>query len=77
MTLRVRMCGVLVAVSGVLHAQQQQPAPPVSPDQPYTLQTGAKIVLVPTTVSLKGQIIYDLKQDQFRITDNGVNQPVT
>lgn len=77
MTLRVWMCGVLVAVSGGLHAQQQQPAPPSSPDQPYTLQAGAKIVLVPTTVSLKGQIIYDLKKDQFRITDNGVDQPVT
>ena len=57
----------------VASAQQQ----PVDPQQPYTLQTGAKIVLVPSTVSLKGEVIYGLKADQFRITDNGVPQPVT
>ena len=46
-------------------------------DQPYTLQTGARIVLVPSTVSIKGKIIYGLKAGDFRITDNGVPQPVT
>ncbi len=45
--------------------------------QPYTLQAGAKIVLVPATVSVKGQILYGLKANQFQITDNGVPQPVT
>ncbi len=45
--------------------------------QPYTLQTGAKIVLVPATVSVKGTIVYGLKANQFQITDNGVPQPVT
>ena len=48
-----------------------------TPQQPYTLQTGAKIVLVPATVSVKGQIVYGLKANQFQITDNGVPQPVT
>lgn len=55
-----------------------QAAPP-TPDgtQPYTLRTGTQIVVVPTTVSIKGQILYELKADQFQITDNGVPQPVT
>ena len=48
-----------------------------APQQTYTLQTGAKIVLVPSTVSIKGQIVYGLKASQFQITDNGVPQPVT
>jgi VWFA-related protein len=65
-----------------LSAQKPAPAPPATqPDgssqQPYTLQTGRKIVLVPTTVSLKGQIIYGLKANQFLVTDNGVPQTVT
>ncbi|MGI4755893.1 MAG: VWA domain-containing protein [Janthinobacterium lividum] len=55
-----------------------QPAGQVSgAQQPYTLQTGAKLVLVPSTVSIKGEILYGLKADQFQITDNGVPQPVT
>jgi VWFA-related protein len=53
------------------------PAPDGSAQQPYTLQTGAKIVLVPSTISIKGQILYGLKANQFQITDNGVPQPVT
>jgi len=57
------------------HAQQQ-PAQ-TAPDQPYTLQAGTKLVLVPTTVSVKGQIVYGLKANQFHITDNGVEQPIT
>lgn len=43
--------------------------------QPYTLQTGATLVLVPATVDIKGQILYGLKHDQFELTDNGVPQP--
>jgi VWFA-related protein len=53
------------------------PPPDGSAQQSYTLQTGAKIVLVPSTVSIKGQILYALKANQFRITDNGVPQTVT
>ena len=61
---------------------QDKPAPPPTDgagtaQQPYTIQTGRKIVLVPSTVSLKGQIIYGLKAEQFTITDNGVPQTVT
>ncbi len=34
-------------------------------------------MLVPATVSVKGQILYGLKAKQFQIADNGVPQPVT
>lgn len=57
-------------------AAGQNPAPAAS-GQPYTLRTGTQIVLVPTTVSIKGQLLYELKANQFRILDNGVPQPVT
>ena len=69
--------GLLCLSLSALALAQQQPVAPADPQQPYTLQTGAKLVLVPSTVSLKGQVIYGLKADQFRITDNGVPQPVT
>ncbi|WP_157178231.1 VWA domain-containing protein [Terriglobus roseus] len=61
-------------------ASPTQDAAPTTQDpaqQTYTLQAGAKIVLVPATVSIKGQIVYGLKADKFRILDNGVPQPVT
>ena len=58
-------------------AQDAAPTTRDAPDQTYTLQAGAKIVLVPATVSIKGQIVYGLKADKFRITDNGVPQTVT
>lgn len=58
-------------------AAESQAAAPATGAQPYTLRTGTQIVLVPTTVSIKGQLLYELKADQFRILDNGVPQPVT
>jgi VWFA-related protein len=54
----------------------QQPQPPPA-DQTYTLRTQANVVLVPTTVQTnKGEMIYDLKPEQFVIEDNGVPQTV-
>ncbi len=54
-----------------------QAQPTAAQQQPYTLRTGTQIVLVPSTVSIKGEILYGLKANQFQITDNGVPQPVT
>jgi VWFA-related protein len=51
--------------------------PPATGDQSYTLRTQSNIVLIPTTVQTKhGDIIYELKQDQFVVEDNGVPQTV-
>jgi len=49
----------------------------VQESQPYTLRTQSNVVLVPTTVQTKhGEIIYELKAEQFVVEDNGVPQTV-
>ena len=71
---------VLRAQTPATSMQPQSPPGPVqsSPGPvPYTLQTGAKLVLVPATVAVKGQILYGLKADQFEVTDDGVPEKVT
>src|SRR5271170_7185035 len=51
--------------------------PPAPGDQSYTLKTQSNIVLIPTTVQTKhGDILYELKQDQFVVEDNGVPQTI-
>jgi VWFA-related protein len=53
----------------------QTPAP--ADDQSYTLKTQSNVVLVPTTVQTKhGEMIYELKPEQFVVEDNGVPQTV-
>ena len=48
-----------------------------APQQPTTtLRTGTTIVLVPTSVQLKGQTLYTLKPEQFVVEDNGVPQTI-
>jgi VWFA-related protein len=45
--------------------------------QPYTLHTQSNVVLVPTTVQTKhGEMIYELKPEQFVVEDNGVPQAI-
>ena len=66
----------VVALASLCTAAAQQPA--VAPgQQPYTLRTGSRLVLVPATVAIKGQLVYGLKADQFTVTDNGVPRTVT
>ena len=49
-----------------------------SPQQaPYTLQTGARLVQIPATVSIKGKILYGLKAGDFQVTDDGTPRTVT
>lgn len=43
----------------------------------YTLRTQSNIVLVPTTVQTKrGDVLYELKANQFVVEDNGVPQTI-
>ncbi|WP_353069943.1 VWA domain-containing protein [Tunturibacter empetritectus] len=45
--------------------------------QSYTLKTQSNVVLIPTTVQTKhGEMIYELKPEQFVVEDNGVPQAV-
>jgi VWFA-related protein len=51
--------------------------PSTTDDQSYTLKTQSNVVLVPTTVQTKhGDVIYELKPDQFVVEDNGVPQTI-
>jgi VWFA-related protein len=51
--------------------------PSATDDQSYTLKTQSNVVLVPTTVQTKhGDMIYELKPEQFVVEDNGVLQTV-
>jgi VWFA-related protein len=51
--------------------------PSATDDQSYTLKTQSNVVLVPTTVQTKhGDMIYELKPEQFVLEDNGVSQTV-
>jgi VWFA-related protein len=52
-------------------------SPAATDDQSYTLKTQSNVVLVPTTVQTKhGDVIYELKPDQFVVEDNGVPQTI-
>jgi len=53
----------------------QTPAPP--PDQTPTIHAASNIVFVPTQVQTKhGDMLYDLKLNQFVLEDNGVPQAI-
>ena len=60
------------------NSPQRDPAAAQQPDsaaQPYTLQTGASLILVPATVDIKGKVLYGLTRDQFSLSDDGQPRP--
>lgn len=62
--IRIRRCGVLLALSVALGAQQ-----------PPTIQTNVHLVLVPATVTdRQGNSIDGLQPEDFMVTDDGVKQ---
>jgi len=68
---------LVLLCTAVAVAQKPPATPPVNNDQSYTLRTQSNIVLVPTTVQTKhGEIIYELKPEQFVVEDNGVPQTI-
>jgi VWFA-related protein len=68
---------VLLLCTATAVAQNPPATPPGNNDQSYTLRTQSNIVLVPTTVQTKhGDILYELKPEQFVVEDNGVPQTV-
>jgi VWFA-related protein len=53
-------------------------APPASAPQGPGLRTQSNVVLVPALVrNGKGEVVYTLKADDFRVTDDGVEQKLT
>ncbi|QNI32757.1 VWA domain-containing protein [Alloacidobacterium dinghuense] len=70
MRLRILQQLVLLALPLTLNIHAQN-------SQPYTLRTQSNVVLVPTTVQTKhGELIYELKPEQFVVEDNGVPQTI-
>jgi VWFA-related protein len=77
-TLRASFLSVLpfLAVLSILpiaaaQAQEKDPA------QPFTVRSTSNLVLVPTQVQTKkGDMLYQLKKEQFVVQDNGVAQTI-
>ena len=61
-----------------LVAAQTSVTPPPAPEQnPFTLRANSSLVLVPAQVQTRGgEMIYDLKPEQFVLQDNGVAQTI-
>jgi VWFA-related protein len=68
-----------IHAAGAQTPQQTNPqqVTPQPDGQGFTLRTQANVVLVPTTVQTKhGEMIYELKPEQFVVEDNGVQQEI-
>ena len=69
-----------LAVAGALAvavgAQTQSQAPPPQNQQKPTFKTGVSFVTVDAYPSLNGQIVADLKQDEFEVLEDGVPQRI-
>jgi VWFA-related protein len=69
------LLSVLLLSTATAVAQNPPATPSATGDQSYTLRTQSNIVLVPTTVQTRhGDVLYELKQNQFVVEDNGVPQ---
>jgi VWFA-related protein len=67
---------VLIALLGASVALAQAPATPAP--QPPQLRTQSTVVLVPALVrNAQGELVFTLKADDFRVTDDGVEQQLT
>ena len=65
---------LMLAIPSIAFAQPQLPSPPQAP----SLRTQTDLVIVPALVrSADGQLVFTLKTDDFRLTDDGVEQNLT
>jgi VWFA-related protein len=77
-SVRSAFIGVLLAgfsVTGVL-GQSPAGAPETTDQAPTTIQVQSQLVLVPTSVELGKDTLYELQASQFVVEDNGVPQRV-
>ena len=70
--------GVLVVGLGAIGVRGQAPAgpDPAGDAAPTTIQVQSQLVLVPTSVELGKDTLYELQASQFVVEDNGVPQRV-
>jgi hypothetical protein len=69
----------VISLSGLLHAQQTQPAPNPAPaaDNGLLIHAETNMVLVDTVVTdKKGEYVTDLKVKDFRVSEDGKDMPI-
>lgn len=67
----------LVCFASYAHAQAPVAPVPVPEQGPFTVRANSNLVLVPVQVQTKGgEMLYDLKPEQFVVQDNGVPQAI-
>jgi VWFA-related protein len=68
----MKFAAVIALLAGPLALAQTPPAPAPS------LRTETNVVLVPALVrNAKGELVFSLKAGDFRVTDDGIEQPLT
>lgn len=71
----MRLGAAIALLAGSVAFAQTLPIP--APDTP-SLQTQSNVVLVPALVkNAKGELVFTLKAGDFRVTDDGIDQPLT
>jgi VWFA-related protein len=71
----MKLCAGIALLSASIALAQ---APPSSAPQAPALRTQSTVVLVPALVrNGKGELVFTLKVDDFRVTDDGVEQTLT
>jgi VWFA-related protein len=71
----VRLGAAIVLLAGSVALAQTLPIP--TPNTP-SVRTESNVVLVPALVrNAKGELVFTLKAGDFRLTDDGVEQPLT
>jgi len=71
------LCFFLFAPLWPLAYAQEPPANPTPQDQPYTLTLSARLVpLDVVIVDKKGHAVHGLKQSDFHIKEDGIDQPI-
>ena len=72
-SLPMKYCAAVALLACSLGMTQAQ-----APLTPPALRTQTSVVLVPALVrNSKGELVFTLKADDFRVTDDGIEQPLT
>ena len=72
------LLALLLPVSGAQQPPAQRPAPPQQDDPLFRIRTRAELVVVPVTVKdAAGEMVHGIRQDEFRILEDNVEQEIS
>ncbi len=75
--MRTLLAIAALLLSGLQASPARSQAAPAPDQNPFTYRANSNLVLVPTQVQTKhGDMLYDLKPEQFALEDNGVPQTI-